>query len=121
MSHITPPYADNYDSKGPDKLCMENVSSMEESIVDYREDRRIAGRLPIDPRAARHARSRVKPGFGRGVARPRDGRPRGYSLKIQMMRRTAMTVKRISRATKGPQSILASRRAAGLCVANANS
>ena len=49
MSHITPPYADNYDSKGPDKLCMENVSSMEESIVDYREDRRIAGRLPIDP------------------------------------------------------------------------
>jgi len=32
-----------------------------------------------------------------------------------------MTVKRISRATKGPQSILASRRAAGLCVASASS
>ena len=32
-----------------------------------------------------------------------------------------MTVKRISRATKGPQSTLASRRAAGLCVASASS
>jgi len=97
---------------------MENVSSMEESIADYRQRCRIAGKVVCTAHGDTLGRALIRvlvarrlPGLG----------PEAYSLKIQMMRRTALMVKRISRATKGPQIILASRRAAGLRAASASS